>query len=145
MTVKVLALLVLLALVPTTNAVASDDGSVTMTRHYVGGEVGPLLGLMPCSELGRVCFGRSPSGLVEITIEDQSGLPVGGILQVDGGSGRPFCGSTGRIPVQPGGFVSVSLDSVGDVRGAHWHNGPGCSGGTGASRGRVVATFRSGE
>ena len=153
---KALLAVGVLAAVVVAPAPADATVSYTRTEHYVGGDGGPLLGgtsqCVTRPSNGAVCFGVTWADAVEIHVEDDSGRPVGGIVRIDSDGGwnvtwRRFCGSSGPIPIsQPGNALNVFLDAPGDVRGAHWFDGPGCSevaGVTtlGATSGRVHATF----
>lgn len=127
----------------------------TRVEHYTGGDAGPLVGgtaqciTKPSS--GAVCFGHTDADAVQITVEDDSGRPVGGLIEIGAeGAGRTrylFCGSSPRLSITHWrAYVNVYLDGTGDARQLHWFNGPGCAevGGVatlGATSGRVRATF----
>lgn len=140
---------------------ADDAWSETRTERYLVGDVGPLRDPVgqaltaPSCTLGSVCFGSTVGDTFTVEVSDDSGRRVGGVVIIAGSGGtdlyRPFCGTTGHLPVVRG-RLSVHLDAPGDVRGAHWYGGPGCTeirplgttaGATtqGATSGRVQVTF----
>jgi hypothetical protein len=140
----------------------ADDGwTTTSTREYIVGDVGPLgntIGHVVQSRcgFGTLCFGRTVGDTFTVTVDDDSGRAVGGVIHLTGRGGwrvlsRTFCGTSGPVPALPG-ELTVYLDAPGDVRGAHWFGGPGCTeinplGGTigattaGATSGRVTVTY----
>ncbi len=136
-------------------AQASHRWTWTRTVSYDTGDFGPLLGGwllgMGGCNLGTVCLGHALGDSYTVRIEDDSGRVVGGVLTVGSQHARPFCGSIGPLTPAPG-LIRIYLDAPGDVRGTHWHNGPGCTevrpfggmtGATtlGATSGRVHITF----
>lgn len=127
----------------------------TRIESYVMGDVGPLFTHASCG-IGVACFGRAVGDQFTVTIVDDSGRRVGGVVELRDGLGttltHAFCGSTGAIRVWPGEALWVYLDAPGDVRGANWFDAPGCAeirpvesvpGATtqGATRGHVRVTF----
>lgn len=100
------------------------------TRDYVMGDVGPFAGGLGCPA-GTTCFGFVHGDTFSVTIEDDSGRRVGGVVRIRAyrvGTVfvRPFCGSIGPTSL-PWGHLTVHLDAPGDVRGTHWYGGPGCA------------------
>ncbi len=76
-----------------------------------------------------MCFGSALGDHFTVTVRDDSGRRVGGIIRIDGSGPvltRRFCGTSGRIPVVSG-ELRVYLDAPGDTRDAHWFGGPGCA------------------
>ena len=132
----VLALIVTMGVVDAPPATAGDGWTVTRTDFYRMGDVGPLgntvsLGTAPCwSDTGSVCFGQTVGDTFSVRITDDSGRKVGGVIHIEREGwtvfSRPFCGQSEALPVIAG-ELTVFVDAPGDVRGAHWFGGPGCT------------------
>lgn len=116
------------------DARASDTWTTTKTEPYDMGDLGPVPNLpghlmLGTCHSGTVCFGSTVGDTFTVTVKDQSGREVGGVIAIRGKSGglyRPFCGTSKPLPAVAGD-LSVHLDAPGDVSGAHWYGGPGCA------------------
>ncbi len=164
----VMAIAAIIAGAAPVEARAGKRWTETRTQHYLVGDVGPLpdplgqaLTWPSCAIVtpsgGSLCFGSTLGDTFTVGITDDSGRQVGGIVIIEARNGRthhrPFCGTTGPLPVVRGDLY-VHLDAPGDVRGAHWYDGPGCTEirqfGTaattqGVTSGRVDVTFTTGR
>ena len=142
------------------DARAREGWTSTRSKSYLVGDVGPMRDMpgqaltFPTCTLGSLCFGDTVGDTFTVRIHDDSGRKVGGIVVIENRFGTVshlVCGTSQPLRVVPG-RLAVHLDAPGDVRGAHWFGGPGCTeirpfGGTtgattrGATTGRVDVTF----
>ena len=148
-TIRILILAVIPAALMVLSPVRAEEaaeGQRTVTKTYVAGDAGPWPGAGICGDLvgghniGAVCFGRIDGDVITLKIEDDSGLPVGGLAYFTGADHnyryqQRFCGESTPFP-NIGGSLSVSLDAPGEYS-------PGCplQGALFATTGRVRTTF----
>jgi hypothetical protein len=142
-----LALIATIAGASRAEAQSGPTWSRTESIPYLLGDVGPLLGATQA-----IRFGRTAGAYFTVTVDDEADRPVGGILTITDWYGnviayRPFCGTSGTVESNDG-YLTVHLDAPGDVQGAHWFNGPGCTDigpvALGATRGVVHVTYTGG-
>ena len=127
------------------HAEARGGWTRTVRRDYVGSDLAPWPGAAVCSHdddgpgIGCVSLGRTMGDIVRVTIDDRSGLPVGGLVQIRDGerllSSRAFCGTSGPLPPVRG-TLTVYLRAQ-----AGYSLTCAANGSVVATKGRVEATF----